>query len=160
MIISMYINKPIVVDGKEQKETLYLDGVKVGDAAQVTAKAGFNWKIVKKFKLDLGYFYADKLYSYIDAKSFNKADHKGSLELPSYGLLDGGISFKEKFGKNGSVTLRFGMDNILDKTYISESAATNIFAKEGDKTWNGISTKNRVYFGWGRTWNLSATIRF
>ncbi len=152
-------NKPIVVDGKEQKETLYLDGVKVGDAAQVTARIGFDWKFAKKFKLDLGYFYADKLYARIDAESFNRKNHDGSLELPSYGLLEGGLSFREEFGENQSITIRVNFDNILDKTYISESA-TNIFAKPGDETWDGINTRNRVFFGWGRSWNVSATYRF
>ncbi len=99
-------NNPIVVNGQEQKETLYLDGVKVGDAAQVTGKIGFDWKFAKRFKLDLGYFYADKLYAKIDAKSFNRANHDGSLELPSYGLLEGGLSFREEFGNNKSITLR------------------------------------------------------
>ncbi len=152
-------NKPIVVNGVEQKETLYLDGVKVGDAAQVTGKIGFDWKFAKGFKLDLGYFYADKLYANIDADSFNKPNHDGSLELPSDGLLDGGLSFREDFGKNQSITIRLNFDNILDQTYISESA-TNVFAKPGDKTWKGVNTRNRVFFGWGRTWNLSATYRF
>ncbi len=152
-------NKPIIIDGKEQKETLYLKGVKVGDVAQLTAKVGFDWKFAEKFKFDLGYFYADNLYANIDAESFNKKDHKGSLQLPSYGLLDGGLSFKQYFKNSQSFTLRLNVDNILDTTYISESA-TNIFAEDGDKTWNGVNTKNRVFFGWGRTWSLSATFRF
>ncbi len=144
---------------KQENKTIYLDGVKVGDAAQITAKVGFDWKFAKRFKLDLGYFYADKLYAKADPEYFNNPNHRGSLELPSYGLLDGGLSFKEEFGKNNSITIRLNVDNILDKTYISESA-TNIFAGQNDATWNGVSTKNRVFFGWGRTWNLSATFRF
>ncbi|PVX52067.1 TonB-dependent receptor-like protein [Balneicella halophila] len=152
-------NNPIQVNGQNQEETLYLDGVKVGDAAQFTARLGFDLKLPKGFKLDMNYLYADKLYADIDHESFNYKGHKGSLELPSYGLLEGGISFKEEFGNNNSITIRFNMDNILDETYISESE-TNIFPEAGDRTWDGISTKNRVFFGWGRTWNVSATYRF
>jgi hypothetical protein len=41
--------------------------------------------------------------------------------------------------------------------YISESQ-TNIHAQPGDDTFMGINTSNRVYWGFGRTWN--ATVRF
>ena len=47
--------------------------------------------------------------------------------------------------------------DVVDK--IAESA-TNILASPGDPTWLGVNEKNRVFPGWGRTWNLGFTYRF
>mgnify|MGYP004101304663 FL=1 len=51
------------------------------------------------------------------------------------------------------------MNNVFDTTYISESE-TNNFAQDGDATYRGISTSNRVFFGWGRAWNMTVRYNF
>jgi len=61
--------------------------------------------------------------------------------------------------KVGKITTRLSVNNLFDKHYISESA-TNKFANPGDTTWNGVNVKNRVFFGWGRSWNFSVKLRF
>ena len=57
------------------------------------------------------------------------------------------------------VEFRLNINNVLDETYISESD-TNDFAEAGDDTYDGIATSNRVYFGFGRTWNASLRFNF
>ena len=57
------------------------------------------------------------------------------------------------------MTFRLNINNVLDEVYISESD-TNRFAQEGDATYDGIATSNRVYFGFGRTWNASLRFDF
>lgn len=152
-------NQPIIVDGQPSVGTLYLDDIKVGDAAQFTASLGTEVQILKNLQIDANYRYADKLYAAINASDFDSADNDGSLELPSYGLLDAGLSLKLPFINNQTMVLRFNVNNVLDETYISESE-TNIFADAGDTTYDGISTRNRVYFGFGTTWNTSIRFNF
>ena len=157
------VTAPFVDDNNDpipgQTKTLYLDGVKVGDAAQFTARYGVNYNPVKGLFLDVNQFYVDKLYAKIDPVAFSNPDHKGSLQLPSYSLVDASITYKFDIERLGKVTTRFSVNNLFDKKYISESA-TNIFAEPGDQTWNGVNTANRVFFGWGRSWNFSVKLRF
>ena len=51
------------------------------------------------------------------------------------------------------------INNLLDETYIAESNS-NIHADADSTTWNGVDTRNSVWFGFGRTWNASLTYRF
>jgi outer membrane cobalamin receptor len=146
-----------VIPGLDE-QTLYLDGVKVGDAAQFTASLGLDVEVIKGLTVDANYRRADNLYAAIDATDFGSEDNNGSLELPSFGLLDAGIGFSVPFLDN-TADFRFNMNNVLDETYISESD-TNRFAEAGDETYNGISTDNRVFFGLGRTWNVTARFNF
>lgn len=152
---------------------LYLDNVKVGDAAQMTASLGASYEVLTRVTLDANYNFNDNLYAAISPNNFSKADNKGSLELPSYGLMDAGFSYKMLVGakKDKSVNFRINVNNVLDKTYIAESR-TNIFADDfvsgtsgptyasAGKTYDGIANKNEVFFGFGRTWNFSLRYDF
>ncbi|NPA67384.1 MAG: TonB-dependent receptor, partial [Chlorobi bacterium] len=142
--------------------TLFLDDVKVGDAAQFTSRIGANYNIIEGLYIDANYFYADKLYAYFDATSFSDPNGRNeALELPSYGLVDASLTYKYKFKKGNKLTARFTVNNLFDKTYISESD-TNYFPGDrgNDETWDGINTSNRVFFGWGRSWNISLRYTF
>ncbi len=139
--------------------TLYLDNVKVGDAAQFTARLGMDWNVFKNFTFDVNQSFADKLYAAIDAEDFSNPNHQGSLRLPAYSLTNAGMSYKFHFGDKMGLKLRLNVNNVADQVYISESD-TNKFANPGDATWNGINTNNRVWFGFGRTWNVSAKFNF
>jgi len=141
-------------------KTLYLDGVKVGDAAQFTSRIGANYNVFKGLFIDANYFYADKLYANFDPESFDDPNGRNeALELPSYGLLDASLSYKLKLKSGQKLTARFTMNNVLDKIYISESD-TNYLLEAGDEAWNGINTANRVFFGWGRSWNFTLKFSF
>ena len=148
-------NQPILVNGQPQSETLALDGVKVGDAPQFTASIGADYRIYKTLSIDANYRAVDNLYADFDATD---VPEQGALKLPSFGLFDAGLSFNLPF-LDKNMSFRFNMNNVFDKTYISESD-TNIFADAGDPTYDGISTSNRVYFGFGRTWNASFRFNF
>jgi len=142
-----------------QTKTLYLEGVKVGDAAQFTSRLGINFNPVKGLYLDLNQFYVDNLYARFDPNSMDDPDNKGALKLPAYSLVDASLTYKFDVKKVGKITTRFSVNNLFDKTYISESV-TNYFANTGDNTWNGINTSNHVFFGWGRSWNFSVKLNF
>lgn len=144
-----------------------VDGGKVGDAAQFTAGAGFKYTIVERLSVDADYRFYDKIYSNVGAV-------KENLEIPSYGVVDSGISYKMLVGKNKSqsVNFRLNVDNLLHKIYISElrtnikvtdrvnpNSATDLSTYQSSgKIYNGIANGNQGYFGLGRTWNF--TIRY
>ena len=137
--------------------TLYLKDAKVGDAAQFTMNLGVDQKITKNISMDLDYRFVDGLYAdySITDSEFTQPDNAGALKLPSYGLFDLGVT-----GKIGNGwTIRANINNLLDETYIAESN-TNIHTTDASTTWNGVDTRNSVWFGFGRTWNASLTYRF
>jgi outer membrane cobalamin receptor len=143
----------------DSDKTYYLDGVKVGDAAQTTAALGVTYKFLDGFNFGLNWRYAGNLYAQINTDDFDHEDHNGSLELPSFNLVDARISYNWRMKNNNSLVFSFNMNNLFDDLYISESD-TNIHAEAGDDTWRGVNTSNRVYFGWGRSWNTSIRFRF
>lgn len=137
---------------------LYVAGARVGDAAQTTAVINADYKVGKKTSLDMNFRYVDGLYadwSVVDS-DFKNEDNLGALKLPSYNLIDMGVTTRfDLFGNDAS--FRFNVNNLLNTVYIAESN-TNIHAAEGDPVWNGVHTANSVWFGFGRTWN--ATLRY
>ncbi|MCG9793193.1 TonB-dependent receptor [Flavobacterium algicola] len=163
-------NNPI---GGGTPTTLYLDKVKVGDAAQLTASLGAAYEVLTRLTVDANYNYNDDLYASISPNNFSSETNKGALELPSYGLMDAGLSYKLLVGKkkDDSVNFRLNVNNVLDKVYIAESK-TNVFASDfvsgtsgatyasSGATYQGVATSNNVYFGFGRTWNFSLRYNF
>jgi len=137
--------------------TLYTKGAKVGDAAQITALLGIDQGIGSKVKVDLDYRFVDGLYAdySITDSAFTNPDNDGALKLPSYGLVDLGATF---YAANGW-SLRANVNNLLDTTYIAESNS-NIHAGADSVTWNGVDVRNSVWFGFGRTWNVSLKYKF
>ena len=136
--------------------TLYLKDAKVGDAAQFTANVGLDQRLGKKLSVDVDYRFVDGLYadySIVDAV-FTQPDNAGAVKLPSYGLVDAGLT-----GRFGKFTTRVNINNLFDTVYISESE-TNIHADASSTTWNGIDVRNSVWFGFGRTWNASLKYNF
>ncbi|MFC4749666.1 TonB-dependent receptor [Flavobacterium branchiicola] len=166
-------NNPI--DGDQP---LYLDGVKVGNNAQTTMALGAAYEILNGLSVDANLNYAEKLYGNIDVAKFSAANNKGALELPGFATTDAGVSYKWNIApKLGSLNFRLNVNNVFDKIFINESF-TNIFADDnlpvangqpaGSKgtyasngqLYNGLATANRVYFGYGRTWNFSLRYDF
>ena len=137
--------------------TLYLEGAKVGDAAQFVAYVGIDQRFGEKINVDLDYRFVDGLYAdySITDSAFTEANNPGALKLPSYGLVDLGATFRFSSG----LSLRANINNLLNTVYIAESNS-NIHASAGYDTWNGIDKQNSVWFGFGRTWNLSLRYQF
>jgi len=140
-------------------QILYLDGVKVGNSAQTSFGLLATYKIIKGLSVDLDYRYYNRLYARIDPSSFDTPDNQGSLQLPSFGLLDAGISYKIYMQGKRRLEFRFNANNLLNKQFISQSD-TNIHPASGDDEYLGVNASNRVYFGNGFTWNFGIAYRF
>lgn len=140
--------------------TLYTKDVKVGDAAQLVGYLEADYTIIDGLSVDAGYRYVDNLYAdySITDDAFTNPDNQGALKLPAYGLLKLGSTYRfDLFGNLAS--FRVNVNNALNTTYIAESNS-NYHADSNSTTWNGIDTRNFVWFGFGRTWNASFKYNF
>ncbi|MFC0778305.1 TonB-dependent receptor [Flavobacterium sp. HJSW_4] len=154
---------------------VYMDKVKVGDAAQLTASLGASYEVLTRVTVDANYNFNDKLYAGLSPINFSDPNNKGALQLPSYGIFDAGFSYKMLVGENKdkSVNFRLNVNNLFDKIYIAESR-TNIFADDNvsssnaalgtyasnNRLYQGVADANQVFFGFGRTWNFSLRYDF
>ncbi|WP_298116403.1 carboxypeptidase-like regulatory domain-containing protein [Flavobacterium sp.] len=144
-----------------------VDGGKVGDGAQTTWGLGAKYEIVKGLSIDADWRNYDKLYA-------NSGAIKDNLELPSYDLVDAGITYKMLVGKDNknSVVFRINMNNVFDEVYLSEITGTPIKSsaflsgtsgptyQSAGRVYKGIADGNQGYFGFGRTWNVSLRYNF
>ncbi|EAR03049.1 TonB-dependent receptor [Maribacter sp. HTCC2170] len=141
--------------------TLYLDEVKVGDAAQFTSNIEMIVRPCEGLKLSANWYTASDNYAFISADDFDSPDHDGSLRLPTYNLFDAGAYYRFNLGGTNTVSLAVNVNNIFDSEYLAESL-TNYFP--GDRgnasTYQGINTSNKAFFGFGRTWNASLRYNF
>ncbi|ATA74484.1 MULTISPECIES: TonB-dependent receptor [Capnocytophaga] len=170
-------NGNVLSDGSTEYITLFLDKVKVGESAQKTASLGATVIPFDGLKFNADWRYVSNLYGTLNVTSFDsqtQAD-KGALLLPSYNLFDLSMSYKLKITDSQSITITAHIDNLFDTYYIAESY-DNIHANDVPKTYNnapnsktydelgetykGISTVNRVYFGFGRTWSFGLRYTF
>lgn len=137
--------------------TLYTKDAKVGDAAQFVAYLGYERRIGSNLNIDLDYRFVDGLYAdySITDSDFTNATNKGALKLPSYGLVDLGATYY----MGGNLSMRLNINNLFNTVYIAESNS-NIHASFDSQKWNGIDTRNYVWFGFGTTWNMSLRYRF
>ncbi|MCF6213903.1 MAG: TonB-dependent receptor [Flavobacteriaceae bacterium] len=141
--------------------TLHLDGVKVGDAAQFTSSLGFTLKASSTFKWDANWRHAGNLYANLNPTDFLSPGGQ-ALKLPSYDLVNTGFTytFNTKHQKVfDTLIMRLNINNLFDQHYISRSA-TNTLATDSSTTWRGVDVRNRVYFGFGRTYNFSFRFKF
>jgi outer membrane receptor for ferrienterochelin and colicin len=140
---------------------LFLKGAKVGDAAQTTFGLGLDYSFLRGFNAGLNWRYAGKLYSDFDPIGFLDEDNQGAVELPSYNLVDARISYNWRMQSGTSLEFAVMANNIFDELYISESDTNyHLDERPGDEAWNGVNTRNRVFFGFGTTWNTSIRFRF
>jgi len=147
--------------------TLYLDQVKVGGSGnssipQLTASLGATIKPISDLSIYGTWRFVGNLYSAVNTNDYKTVarQEQGALRLPDYNLLDLGISYKLRL-RERSQYFTFGVNvyNVIDTYYISD-ASTSIHATGASTTYKGIDTKNRVFFGAGRTWAASVAFNF
>ena len=147
--------------------TLYLDQVKVGGSGnssipQLTASLGATIKPISDLSIYGTWRFVGNLYSAVNTNDYKTVarQEQGALRLPDYNLLDLGVSYKLRL-RERSQYFTFGANvyNVIDTYYISD-ASTSIHATGASTTYKGIDTKNKVFFGAGRTWAASVAFNF
>src|SRR5690606_22053353 len=130
-----------------------LTGVKVGDAAQTAIGGGFRYSIIKDLSIDADYRFYDRLYGALPTNGLQ------TLRLPSYDIVDAGISYKVTISPKNTMSFRVNVNNLFDEFYISEATSYRT-AGANDTVWKGVNTSNYVLMGWGRTWSGSVKFTF
>jgi len=135
-------------EDQNQVDTISLPiaGLKVSDAAQTTAALGMLYKFWDKTSITLDYNYFTDLYAKIDVLSYAGATSKpdNSWEAPSYSTFDASLRHGFSLGKfDTTVTVR--VNNLLDTEYVADAID---------------ASDPLVFFGFGRTFSLSAKIKF
>ena len=140
--------------------TLYVKDQPIGDAAQTTFSIGASLKPIKGLRIYADWFYADRLYAQFRVTEAKFAKPGGNIvQLPSYSLLDGGISYGFKLPNNMRISAYVNVNNVLDDIYLSEMF-TNEVDNPNTENVNEFYTSNQGFFGFGRTWNTGLRFKF
>lgn len=147
--------------------TLFVDKIPVGDAAQTTARLGIDVRPVSGLSFNVDWYHANNLYADFLFRSGDFAEDFGTeagevLKLPAYSLFDLGAGYRFLLGDNKSnaLSFRININNVLDTEYLSESKTNILESDDPAENWNGVNTRNKVFFGFGRTWNASVRYSF
>jgi hypothetical protein len=134
---------------------LNLKGVNVGGSAQTTAAVGTRVKFSKDLRMGVDYYffdrnYADWSFSSNDLVLNGEKTYENSWRIPEAGIFDMFASYSFPFGKTRA-TLSANVNNVLDQEYIADAY------DGGNHEWD---TAYRVFYGFGRTYNVRLKIRF
>ena len=128
---------------------LYIDGLKVSDAAQTTAALGLDYKLMDKTHFTVDFNYYDDLYARYDPNDRGTQGAPQAWKAPAYTTFDMSLRYGFKIG-DLDTTLIGRMNNVFDTQYIAD-------ATDGA---GSVAQTALVWFGFGRTFNISAKIRF
>ncbi|NEW80302.1 MAG: TonB-dependent receptor, partial [Gelidibacter sp.] len=128
---------------------IFIKGLKVADAAQTTAALGVDYELMKKTYFSVDYNFFGNLYADYDPEGRRTANSPQSWKAPDYGTFDASLRYGFKFG-DFDTTLIARMNNVFDTEYIADAL------NGGDST----ALTALVWYGYGRTFNLSAKIKF
>ena len=136
---------PILEEGID----LFLQDIPVGGSAQNTFALGGDYEVLPGTTVRANWTYIDKLYTQFDILGVSSGDDYRPWEIPSYGLLDAGLTHKFEFG-GFEATLNGNVNNVLDTEYVS-------FGFDG----SGSNAETAsVWYGFGRTYTVGMKINF
>ncbi len=128
--------------------SLYIKDIKVSDAAQTTAALGLDYEIIPKTHLTFDYYYFANLYA--DYNPLGRTtEGPQPWKVPAYSLFDAGIRHGFYIG-DFETTLFARVNNVFDTEYVADAL---------NGTNNNAATA-LVWYGFGRTFNLSLKINF
>ncbi len=128
---------------------LFIKDVKVSNAAQTTAAIGMDYRIMERTHFTLDYNYYADLYADYNPDARTSAGLPAPWKVPAYGILDASIRYSFNFG-GYDATIIGRVNNVFDTEYIAD-------ARDGA---NNDALTSLVWYGFGRTYNISAKINF
>lgn len=135
------------------KVDVNLAGIHVGNSAQTTAALGFNYQVLKGFRLGLDGNYFGRNYSYFNISSvgtsLSPATFAQPWMIPDAVTFDFFANYRFKLGEYDA-SLVGNIFNVFDSEYISDATDGS------DHTWKTAT----VFYGFGRTWSLSLKLKF
>ena len=126
--------------------SLPIKGLKVSNSAQTTAALGMLYKFWDKTSFTLDYNYFADLYARIDVLSYANASTRptDSWKAPDYSTMDASLRHGFNVGEFDT-TLTLRVNNLFDTEYVADAID---------------ASDPLVFFGFGRTFSLSAKIKF
>ncbi|BDD06040.1 TonB-dependent receptor [Aureibacter tunicatorum] len=131
--------------------TLYLEDLKVGDAAQTTFALGVDYEVVKGLKFGADYNFFGNLYADFNPES-RVDDYGQTTKLKNYSLIDARVSYT-MFLKATKLTLFGNVYNLLDTEYIAEGIEMLDYN-------NGGLGAPAINYGFGRTFSVGVRANF
>ncbi len=128
---------------------IYIKGLKVSDAAQTTAAVGMDYEFMPKMHWTVDYNYFGNLYADFDPNDRTIENDGQAWKAPDYSTFDTTVRYNFDFGPFDT-TLIGGVYNVFNTEYIADAL---------DGSGHDASSA-LVWFGYGRTFSLSAKIRF
>lgn len=128
---------------------LYIEDLKVGDAAQTTFALGSRYEVFPGTNVRLDYNFAGDFYADFDPNSRTTPDAPQSWKAPEFGLFDFGLTHNYKIGTlNG--TIIGNVNNLFNTEYIAD-------ARNGA---TATASDALVWYGFGRTYTIGTKINF
>jgi len=135
---------------------LHMKGLKVANSAQTTAALGVSYEFMPKTFLTVDYNYFGNLYADFDPSDRElgedvdiNEDAVQAWKAPDYATFDASIRYSFNMG-SFDTTIAARMYNLLNTSYIAD-------AQDGA---SHTASDALVWYGYGRTFNLSAKLRF
>lgn len=129
---------------------IYIEDLKVGDAAQTTAALGFKYNLLDGLFISMDYNFYDNLYaSYSPTARTTPESNNDAWKVPAYSLLDFNLTYKFRIS-DFNAAMYGNIYNILNTKYVADA---------NDGADNNAQTAN-VYYGYGATWNLGLKVNF
>lgn len=145
------------IDGNQVGDDLdvEIDGFNVGGAAQVTAGINASYEFLPRLSVDGAWNWYNDMYS-------TGALDQPTLAMPSYDLVDAGLSYKMLLGENGrnSLQFRLNINNVFGEVYLESVNGNMAASMNPEENYKGVNTSNTGRFGYGRTWNTSIRFNF
>ncbi|MBW4890629.1 TonB-dependent receptor [Mucilaginibacter sp. HMF5004] len=137
--------------------TLYIQGLNVGDAAQTTASFGFDLNVTPKLKVGSTYNYYGNYTAYFSPSNVTSSTVEYvPFKLPNYSLFDLNAVFKFKFA-GLEASFIGNVNNLFNTTYLSDAYDQNGTAFQPAQNTAGTIG---VYYGIGRTYTTTLKIKF
>lgn len=128
----------------------YLEGVHVGNSAQITGALSANYEVLPKLRIGADFNYFGKNFADFDPENrTTEADKVDAWQMPDAYLVDINLSYKFKVG-DFNTTLYANLYNALDTEYIADAT---------DGPYHDVHS-SIVWYGFGRTWSTGLKINF
>jgi len=142
-----------ILSANHAKVDVNLEGIRVGNSAQLTAALGANYQILKGFRVGLDGNFFGKNYSNFNISSVGTSLAPVTFAqpwmIPDAVTCDFFASYNFKLG-DFNASLVGNIDNLFDAEYIVD-------ATDGS---NHDWKTSTVFYGFGRTWSVSLKLKF
>ncbi|MFV0248836.1 MAG: carboxypeptidase-like regulatory domain-containing protein [Tenacibaculum sp.] len=152
------------LNNKSKTQELFIDNLKVGNAAQTRAHIGLDYKPIEGLKTKFICNYFADLFAQISPKDEQFLQQGAKvLKLPSFYLVDFDISYRLKLNTYYSKSaLKFGVSvsNLFNKSYIAQLQTNKLLTDLGAYKDTGIGIENEGFIGIGSLWSVYTKLEF